>query len=154
MCNDKVVTLHSVTRPWAYVLRGDQQEVIANLRHHGIQMEVLIEGDNYHAEAYKVESYSKSKRKYEGHLPAAIKVEVDGEYKPGAAPSWEVVEGDIVIRTAQPLGSLAAFLLEPESEDGLCYWNYFDDDLEHGWGLYPVFRVMTPQDWKTKPLVD
>ena len=34
--------------------------------------------------------------------------------------------GAVVVRTAQPLGSLAAYLLEPESDDGLFVWNFFD----------------------------
>ena len=48
--------------------------------------------------------------------------------------------GTLVIRTAQPLGTLAAFLLEPQSEDGLCTWNFFDSALVNGQD-YPVLRL-------------
>jgi hypothetical protein len=50
---------------------------------------------------------------------------------------------------AQPLGRLAAYLLEPESDDGLLVWNYFDKDIVSQWGrgtqVYPVFKLYTPQ---------
>ena len=36
---------------------------------------------------------------------------------------------------AQPLGTLAAFLLDPQSEDGLTTWNFFDDGLAGRAGL-------------------
>src|SRR5207249_8174358 len=48
--------------------------------------------------------------------------------------------GMIVVRCAQPLGTLAAYVLEPESEDGLCAWNFFDEGLQQG-ADYPVRRV-------------
>ena len=146
VCNDKVVTTHSVTRPWAYIITSPSEALIENLRHHGIQMEILVDPDKYRAEYYTVESHSTSKRKYEGHFPAAVKVKNVG---PGDF-EW-VDDATILIRTGQPLGSLAAFLLEPESEDGLTYWNYFDDGTD-AFFMFPVMRVMEPQEWKTKPL--
>ena len=42
--------------------------------------------------------------------------------------------------TAQPLGILAVYLLEPQSDDGLVTWNFFDHAIRPG-GLYPVFKV-------------
>ncbi|MCC6508949.1 MAG: DPP IV N-terminal domain-containing protein [Pirellulaceae bacterium] len=51
--------------------------------------------------------------------------------------------GTYIVRTDQPLGKLAAYLLEPESEDGLAAWNFFDPDLAVG-QAYPVVRVMAP----------
>ena len=46
----------------------------------------------------------------------------------------------LVVRTAQPLGTLAALLLEPQSEDGLCTWNFFDSGLAEGQD-FPVLRL-------------
>jgi hypothetical protein len=45
-----------------------------------------------------------------------------------------------VVRTGQPLGSLAAYLLEPQSADGLATWNFFDAELEKGKD-FPVLRL-------------
>ena len=57
--------------------------------------------------------------------------------------------GDFAVLTAQPLGTLAAFLLEPQSEDGLCAWNYFDAGLKEG-ADYPVLRVPASVTLKTR----
>ncbi|NQU49015.1 MAG: M14 family metallopeptidase [Planctomycetes bacterium] len=144
VCNDLVVTTHSVTRPWAYVIDSSQKAVIENLQRHGIQMQVLTESVDCEAEFYEFKSYELAGRPYEGHNVAKISVSPESAI-------WKGVEGDIIIRCGQPLGSLAAFLLEPESEDGLCTWNYFDA-IGHSGEMYPVFRVMKPQEWKTKLL--
>jgi len=50
--------------------------------------------------------------------------------------------GTPVVRLAQPLGLLAAYLLEPESDDGLTNWNFFDPWLEVGKPA-PVRKIMT-----------
>lgn len=49
------------------------------------------------------------------------------------------------VSTAQRLAPLAAALLEPESDDGLLVWNFFDRALSRQFGRgareYPVFKV-------------
>jgi hypothetical protein len=46
---------------------------------------------------------------------------------------------------AQPLGNLAFYLLEPQSDDGLVTWNFFDDYFDKA-GIatkpveYPIFK--------------
>jgi hypothetical protein len=61
--------------------------------------------------------------------------------------------GTLVIRTAQPLGNLIAYLLEPQSNDGLVVWNFFDRYLVPQWGMgynpYPVYKVLDRIDLKT-----
>lgn len=49
------------------------------------------------------------------------------------------------MRTAQPLGNLIVYLLEPQSEDGLAAWDFFGDRLMVG-SRYPVMRVRTTDD--------
>ena len=48
--------------------------------------------------------------------------------------------GSFVVDTSQPLGLLAVYMLEPQSDDGLVTWNYFDSELKPG-GVYPVLKV-------------
>src|SRR5439155_19295446 len=48
--------------------------------------------------------------------------------------------GTILVRTGQKLGTLATLLLEPQSEDGLTTWNFFDDGLAEGKD-FPVLRI-------------
>jgi hypothetical protein len=50
--------------------------------------------------------------------------------------------GTAIVRTAQPLGLLAAYLLEPESDDGLVNWNFLDAYLSEG-KIYPIYKLMT-----------
>jgi hypothetical protein len=40
--------------------------------------------------------------------------------------------GSFLVSTAQPLGRLAVYLLDPESDDGLTTWNFFDPSLRPG----------------------
>src|SRR5439155_353806 len=54
--------------------------------------------------------------------------------------SRRVAAGTFLVRTAQPLGDLAAYLLEPQAADGLCTWNFFDDALAEGKD-FPVLRL-------------
>ena len=51
-----------------------------------------------------------------------------------------IPEGSWLVRTGQPLGTLAVYLLEPESDDGLATWNFFDDRIGVG-AEFPVYRV-------------
>jgi hypothetical protein len=44
-----------------------------------------------------------------------------------------------VVPTHQPLGVLAAYLLEPASEDGVVTWNLLDAELDAG-RSYPILR--------------
>ena len=52
----------------------------------------------------------------------------------------EVPAGSLIVRTNQPLGRLVFYLLEPESDDGLTTWNFFDDALKIG--LHPVLKSL------------
>lgn len=52
--------------------------------------------------------------------------------------------GTYVVRTSQPLGLLAAYLLEPESDDGLVTWNFLDAYLGPQ-KVLPIYKLMTPR---------
>ena len=58
--------------------------------------------------------------------------------------------GAYFVRTGQKLGNLAAYLLEPETDDGLLRWNFFDKYLAPQWGdsysPYPVYKLMKKTD--------
>jgi hypothetical protein len=48
-------------------------------------------------------------------------VRVEGVFKPAAGTGKA---GDFLVRTAQPLGALAFYILEPESIDGAVAWGF------------------------------
>jgi hypothetical protein len=60
----------------------------------------------------------------------------------------EFPTGTLFIGIAQPLANVATYLLEPESDDGLLVWNYFDRYIVPQWSRrmqeYPVYRLLKP----------
>lgn len=51
--------------------------------------------------------------------------------------------GTYIVRAGQPYGLLAFYLLEPESEDGLAQWSFFDGVLQSH-EAFPVTRITKP----------
>jgi hypothetical protein len=133
----------SVRRPFAYLFPPSWSVVTANLQRHGIAVETLREGLDLDVEVYRIDKVKK--------LPAYQKrqlVEVE-------AASWKearrVPEGTVVVRTAQPLGTLAAFLLEPQADDGLCTWGFFEAGVQEGKD-FPVLRLPGKAPLATAPV--
>jgi len=62
-------------------------------------------------------------------------------------------KGKYIIKTSQKLGNLAVYLLEPQTDDGLLLWNFFDRYLVPQWGrgyyAYPVYRINKPVNINT-----
>ena len=61
--------------------------------------------------------------------------------------------GTFVVRTDQRLGLLAAYLLEPQSDDGFTRWNFLDSYLAAG-KVHPVYKLMTELTTPTHPMGD
>lgn len=121
----------SVSRPYAYVVPASLTNVIDNLKAHGVEMETA--SGEASVEIYTIDSITRSRREFEGHH--LVSVESTARVEKRALPA-----NSMLIETAQPLGNLIVYLLEPESEDGLVAWNFFDDVLEEG-AEFPVWRV-------------
>jgi len=137
------VPKRSVRLPCAYLIPGTSTEVAEKLRQHGLAVERLTEPVTLEAEAFRLKEIKGAERLYQGHRTNTVK----GEY---AIEKREFPKGTLLVRTAQPLGRLAAYLLEPESDDGLLVWNFFDRDIVSQWGrgaqTYPVYKLLTPQN--------
>ncbi len=124
----------SVTPPAAYLIPASCTEVIATLQRHGLALQELREDIELDLEAYKIDVVEKSPRRFEGHNMVELTVSARTEAR-------MVPAGTIMVRTAGPLGTLAVYLLEPRSEDGLAAWNFFDTALKPG-ADFPVARLM------------
>ncbi len=138
----------SVAMPYVYLLTVKDKNVIKNLRMHGIEIEMLEDSLVAEVEQFNFESLKPSSRLNQGH------------YTNQVAGSFEKVKkvfpaGTLVIRTAQELGNLASYLLEPQSDDGFLKWNYFDNYLAPQWGggfyPYPVYKLIEYTNLKTVP---
>lgn len=126
------------TLPRGYIIPAAFAQVAENLRSHGVQVTALAKGQTFEGEAFLMEKLEKSARKFEGHFMARA----TGKF---IAAKKKFSKGDFLVDLAQPLGNLAFYLLEPESDDGFVTWNFFDAYLEkQGIGNkaveYPVFK--------------
>ena len=137
------VAKRTVRLPYAYLIPLFDTNVLDKIRQHGIAVERLTEPMTLETEAFRIKEIKGAERLYQGHRTNAVK----GEY---AVEKREFPKGTLVVRTAQALGRLAAYLLEPESDDGLLVWNFFDKDVVSQWGrgaqTYPVYKLLTPQN--------
>jgi hypothetical protein len=135
------VPKRSVRLPFAYLVPLAGTEVLEKLRQHGLSVERLTEAVTLEVEAFRIKEIKGAERLYQGHRTNTVK----GEY---AVEKKDFPAGTLLVRTAQPLGRLAAYLLEPESDDGLLVWNYFDRDIVSQWGrgaqTYPVYKLFAP----------
>jgi dipeptidyl-peptidase-4 len=121
-----------VKRPRAYVIPAEYKTAIETLRRHGITATALERDVEASVEVYRISKITTASRPFQGHKLVTVEAKLRTEKRTLPA-------GSIMVRTDQPLGTLATFLLEPESEDGLCTWNCFDAGLKEG-ADYPVLR--------------
>ena len=114
--------------------------MIDKLRQHGVKLDALGVDTELAVEVYRVDEIKRSEREFQKHHIASVE----------ATPRVEtrsVPAGTVVVRTGQPLGNLIVYLLEPECEDGLTAWNYFDEQLKAG-ADFPVLRVIEPVEFR------
>ncbi len=126
----------TVPRPAAYLLPLDQREAIANLRIHGIAMEELAKAQELEVEVHRVDTLLSADSPDHGSGPRRETVLLGR----GESTRLRAEKGDVLVRTDQPLGTLACYLLEAESDDGLARWGLLDASLRPG-GTYPIARV-------------
>ena len=139
----------NVVLPFAYVVKTHDPEIISLLKTHGILLDELSNDSKIDVERFEISELKGSTRLNQGHYTNTIK----GRF---VKESIEFQAGTLVIRMAQPLANLAAYLLEPQSNDGLMTWNFFDRYLVPQWGMgynqYPVYKVIEKADLKTVKL--
>jgi len=131
-------TVHS---PRGYLIEVQDPAVLEKLLQHGITVERLTKPAEVEVESFIVSQITTSGRLNQGHYTNAVQ----GEY---SMVEKEFPVGTLFVSTAQPLANVAAYLLEPESDDGLLVWNFFDRYLATQWGrgtrIYPVHRLLKP----------
>ena len=126
--------------PRAYLFPPELENIAVKLRQHGIRVETLPSKTRMTGDEFIILNYNKQGRaSYGGHEMVAL----DGEFRPGKVT---FPTGSYYVDMAQPLAWLIFYLLEPESDDGLATWNYFDDYLknkkvEKGNVPYPVLKI-------------
>ena len=102
------------------------------LREHGIQVEKLETASRRSVERFALTRVRHAERAFQGHRATSI----EGRFE---RRDLDVPAGSLLVRTKQPLGRLVFYLLEPESDDGLTTWNFFDSALKAG-VVHPVLK--------------
>jgi hypothetical protein len=136
--------------PWGYAIAPADTSAITLARLHGLEVSRLTtewRGDA--GPQFVVDSTVIATQPFEGHRL----VRLVGRWEAGRPVA--LAAGTVVVRVAQPLGVLAMYLLEPESDDGLVAW---DVGARSSGRVPPVIRLatqppvaMTPQPRANSP---
>ena len=118
--------------PHAWALLAASPAAIERLQLHGIEFTRLEAAGKRRGERFAVSKKRKPKRPYQGHQELML----TGSWE--AAAELELPVGTVLVSAQQPLARLAAVLLEPESEDSLSTWNFFEANTD---SHYPVLRL-------------
>ncbi len=121
------------TIPRGYVFSQDLSHIADILKSHGVRITQLEKNQNYSGEEFHISKVNRANRPFEGHNMITL----EGEFKAG---NKRFSKGDYVVDAAQPLANLIFYLLEPQSDDGLTTWNFFDEQIGVGNKIYPVFK--------------
>jgi murein tripeptide amidase MpaA len=132
---DKVVTL-----PAAWWVPATKPDVISLLRLHGIGFETLTQPRTVMVDMVRLTG-PKLMPADEGHIPLTVQGYAHGQ-RQESFPA-----GSARVPSAQPLGLLAAAMLEPESPDSLLAWNLFPEILQRteyieGYAIAPLAERM------------
>jgi hypothetical protein len=124
--------------PWGYAIATADTSALRLVRQHGIAVEALSrEWSGDAGPQFRTDSSAAAGGGFGG--PRTVQLFgrwVDGQRVSLPAGTW-------IVRTAQPLGILAAYLLEPESDDGIVAWDIGRRSTA-GPGTAPVVRLERP----------
>jgi hypothetical protein len=131
---DRFSASRKEARPGGYLIPAALKQVVELLQRQGIGVDLIRRQQRISARIFSVDTVTVDSL-FEGHHPARA----DGQWL-SRRRDTTVAAGWYLVRTDQPLGTLAAYLLEPASEDGIVTWNLLDRELRPG-SAYPILRV-------------
>jgi len=132
--------LQTSIMPRAYLIPADQESIIEKLSQHGIEVTRLERSITIEVEAFTVSQIETQDAVQNGHQNTRL----SGDFQ---SMERTFQEGDYQVPLDNPLANLIFYLLEPQADDGLAYWNYFDQHLQNLQAndrplIYPVFKLM------------
>ena len=137
------------TVPRGYIIPAVLSVIAEKLIMQGVKVDTIGKTEKLSGEVFNIEKYDRSTRKFEGHFMASA----EGNFQPATKT---VQKGDFKVDMAQPLANLIFYMLEPQSDDGLLTWNFFDAYLDQN-GVntkpveFPVFKYFAWPTETTKP---
>jgi hypothetical protein len=135
--------------PRGYLIPAAQAAIAEKLMAQGVKVDTFTQSGTMKVDAFIVDKYNRSPRKFEGHFMASA----EGKFQLGGT---KFQPGDFIVDMAQPLANLIFYMLEPQSDDGLLTWNFFDTYFDKN-GVntqpveYPVYKFYVlpeKQYWK------
>ena len=127
-----------VPLPRGYLIPATLPLIVRKLQQHGIVVETLTAPAVLRVQRFRFKKLFPPKWPFQGHWLTHVSVR----------PFWEtdtLAAGTYFVGLDQPLAPLIATLLEPESDDGLLVWNFFDRYLTAEWsrrlGDYPILKL-------------
>jgi hypothetical protein len=136
---DRFIAARNVDRPAGYILPQKLDSIVTLLRRHGVTIDRTTRHWRTRVRSFRVDSV-RTDSLFEGHRPVLL----EGQWKPATIDTL-LPEGSLLVRTDQPLGALAVYLLEPATEDGFVTWNLLDRQLRVG-SDYPLVRAESVSD--------
>lgn len=145
------VPVYSVATPMAYLVPSFLEEKLQN---HGIEFEVWQSKVPMDVEAYRILSIEKTfspdvasavSSKTQSEIPLSLKptpvrfetvLSVFAEKK-----KIKISKKMLLVKTAQPRGTLVVYLLEPHSDDGFARWEFLDGHIKIG-DDFPIYRLL------------
>jgi hypothetical protein len=126
------------TLPRGYIIPAAFANIADHAKKHGATVTQIDKKTVYEGEQFVVEKFTKAARKFEGHFMASA----EGRYE---RIEKTAEKGDYIIDLAQPLANLIFYMLEPQSDDGLLLWNFFDtyfetNNISTQPVIYPIFK--------------
>jgi dipeptidyl-peptidase-4 len=136
------------TLPFAYAFDAKAaQDILPVLKMHGIAVDQLDAPATASVQSFRVDSVIDRGRSETSRM---LK-DVDGAWND--ANSRTLPAGGYIVRAGQPYGLLVFYLLEPQSEDGLAQWSFFDNILT-AHNDFPITRVTKPMTVRSHPVRD
>ena len=129
--------------PKPHVDSGRYAGAIDRLRWHGLRIQTVTADAQIGVERFVVQALTKSERQFQGRHEAVL----TGKHE---RAQMSAQQGALFIPANQPLGRLAFYLLEPESDDGLVTWNLIEAGLTTG-EAFPIYRVMDAASLRLSP---
>ena len=134
----------SASRPKAYWIPPAWPEVARRLEAHGIQVERINDARAVQVTMYRLQDAKFEAEPFEGHV--RMKATPVAEQCTETFPA-----GSLRVTTDQPLGTLAAILLEPASPDSFVQWGFFPEILQQteyieGYVIEPMAERMLAAD--------
>ena len=135
---DRFEATRTVRAPHAYAIDISQSDLVPRLLAHGIEVHRLTSEWTSPVDLFEMDSVIVAPRPFQWHREHRLEGRWVRSQRAHRAGSW-------IVPVGQPLGALAVYLLEPESDDGLAAWNLVAPRLEPG-STFPVARVPVAPD--------